>query len=573
MNEPRANDGRWWREWELLLLVVVVAGVYVPRLSALPLRGEESRWARVAVEMIEGGDWVVPRQQGAPFLSRPPLGSWLIAASATALGACSPLAVRLPTVLATLATTILIYGYSRQFLSRPGALASCLAYTTSATVLGLGRLAETDATFTVFVAGSLMLWHWGYSRGWARPWPWVVGYGLAALGTLTKGPQAPAYFAATVGAYLLVRRDLRTLLSGSHLAGLLTFGLITGAWFAPFYFRLGGDEMWTIGAYDVQSRWGGPSLSAALARGVTFSSALFACLLPWSVLLLDYARPSFRRSIGAAKPCVVFWTVCLFVTLPTCWLVRDARTRHYMSIFPGIAVLIGLVVDRALSSERASLGRWLWSQFLGALAVVSAAGALVIVAAGRVKLPLPEGVALSAPAALAYASAAAVAVGLMIQGRRSPTARAGCWGMLAVAAFLGLTYTGPYLGMVEANGEDAAGAVARLKAQLPAGARLASFGPVHHLFAYYYRDPIELRPLSQEGIRLAPDAPYFCIGGCDVPYRPFQLPYRWESLATVSCERSRKDRPLFVVVVGRQVDAARAAALPSSSPPAGTLIR
>src|SRR5947209_8070852 len=68
----------WFLEKEAILLILVVAGTYLVRLTDMSIRGEESRWATVAGEMLRTGDWVVPRQQGAPFLSRPPLVSWLI---------------------------------------------------------------------------------------------------------------------------------------------------------------------------------------------------------------------------------------------------------------------------------------------------------------------------------------------------------------------------------------------------------------------------------------------------------------------------------------------------------------
>ena len=67
-------------EWNALLLAAVVLGAYCPWLTRLPVCGEESRWAQAAVEMGRTGDWVVPRQQGIPLLSRPPLHSWTIGA-------------------------------------------------------------------------------------------------------------------------------------------------------------------------------------------------------------------------------------------------------------------------------------------------------------------------------------------------------------------------------------------------------------------------------------------------------------------------------------------------------------
>jgi 4-amino-4-deoxy-L-arabinose transferase-like glycosyltransferase len=551
MTATAAPKRSWWGEWELALLVVFVLGVYATRLTTLPLRGEESRRARVAIEMKERGDWIVPRQQGEPFLSRPPLGSWVIAAAAAALGKCSPLAVRLPTLLATLATTILLYGYSRVFLSRAGALATGLIYATFGAVLQLGRLAETEATFTVFLAGALLVWHWGYLRGWPQPWPWVAGYVLAALAALTKGPQAPVYFAAGVSAYLILRRDWRTLLSGSHLIGLFMFTLIVGSWQIPCMLRLDTTSIWAIWSSDVTSRLGDGGIGAAFARGITFNSAVFASLLPWSFLLLDYCRPSLRQSLGDARAAVVFWGTCVVVTLPTCWIVRDGAIRYYMPMFPGIAVLVGVVVDRALAAEPGSVGRWLWGRFLWTMAATAVVLALLIAAAGRVKSPLPVELTQSVPFAMLYGVSLLLAVALMLRARRAAGPGQGRWGVFAVALVLGLTYNGPLVTLLARESEDTRAAVARVKAQLPPGTRLVSFGPVHHLFAYYYEDPIELRPLSNEGIMLADDQPYFVIGRCDDPYRPLPLPYAWETLSVVSCERNKREKPLHVVVVGR----------------------
>ena len=112
--------------------------LYGARLTALPIRGEETRRAQVACEMVQTGDWIVPRQQGQPLLSRPPLGNYPIALAAIAFGDCSLLAVRLPTMLATWLTVLLIYGYGRLFLSRLGALAAGLAYAHDGAGSGLG---------------------------------------------------------------------------------------------------------------------------------------------------------------------------------------------------------------------------------------------------------------------------------------------------------------------------------------------------------------------------------------------------------------------------------------------------
>ena len=117
-----------WREVEVLLLLLLVASLYFSRLTDLTIRGEESRWARVAHEMVESGDWIVPRQQGEPFPDRPPLNSWSMILAAKLTGQLNLVAIRLPTVMATLLSTLLIYIYGRNFLSRMGSFAAALAY-------------------------------------------------------------------------------------------------------------------------------------------------------------------------------------------------------------------------------------------------------------------------------------------------------------------------------------------------------------------------------------------------------------------------------------------------------------
>src|SRR6187402_2233960 len=105
----------WTRyfERELGWLLILVVMFYATRLTALSIRGEESRRGRIAWEMIHSGDWLVPRVQGLPRLSRPPLQYWTIALVGEWRGAVDAAAVRLPSILATLLTVLMIYAYGR----------------------------------------------------------------------------------------------------------------------------------------------------------------------------------------------------------------------------------------------------------------------------------------------------------------------------------------------------------------------------------------------------------------------------------------------------------------------------
>src|SRR5262245_34100539 len=92
--QPRRFPGRW--EWEVLALSLFVAAAFFLRLADLPLLGEETRRALIAREMAQRGDWIVPHQQGLPWLTKPPLQYWAIALSTSLFGGESVFAIRFP---------------------------------------------------------------------------------------------------------------------------------------------------------------------------------------------------------------------------------------------------------------------------------------------------------------------------------------------------------------------------------------------------------------------------------------------------------------------------------------------
>src|SRR5260221_9094328 len=129
------SRARWWREPELALLLLFVLGAYFTRMTDLSMRGEESRRGLIAREMLTTGDWIVPRCQGVPLFSRPPLQNWLIAGVSLVRGDVDKVALRLPSDCAILLTVILIYAYARTFLTRMGAFIAGAAYASISQVL------------------------------------------------------------------------------------------------------------------------------------------------------------------------------------------------------------------------------------------------------------------------------------------------------------------------------------------------------------------------------------------------------------------------------------------------------
>ena len=506
--QPVVGWGRYF-ERELGWLLILVLALYATRLTDLSIRGEESRRGRIAWEMIHGGDWLVPRVQGLPRLSRPPLQYWVVALVGEWRGGVDAVAVRLPSVLATLMTVLLIYSYGRCWMSRTGALAAGAIYATFAQVLQLGRLGETEALFTCLLSAALLVWHGGVLLRWNHWLLWIVTYSLAAAATLTKGPQAPVYFVGGIGLYFFLTRHWRWAVSWSHAAGIGVLFTIVGAWQIPFSMALGRQKVSYVYLSEVAKRFEDTHWSTVLSHLTLFPlEIVVGCLFPWSLLLLAYGYKGFRDRIQGAKLPLIYLAGCIAIAFPSVWIPPTARSRYFMPLFPCFALLCGYVIEQGWQTAGAGLPRWLsfW------------------------------------------------------KGRPQQS-------VVGLAGLIGMLYVGPIMSYQVAHSRDAADAVEQARKRLPPTAKLASFGVVHHLFSYHFNDHIAHHawPLAAEQVDV--DLEYFCIDAINSQHK--FLPFAWTEVARVNCDRNQRPRPECEVIIGRRLRAEETLASHAEGSPSG----
>lgn len=540
---------KWWYEWEAWAIVLLAAAIYLPRIGEVPLRGEETRRAGIAIEMIQSGDWLVPQMQGSPVYFRPPLQNWAIGLAGLLRGDVDPIAIRWPSVVSVILLGLLIYAYTRTCVGRLGALAAGVAFITMGQVLELGRLGETDPLLAFLLGGSLLIWHYGRMRGWSPVWFWIAGYLLAGLATLTKGAQGPAYFGAAIGVFLLWTGRWREAFRWSHLAGILVFVAVLGLWHVPYYYALGWEGLRRIYWDDLGVRFGG-SQWIAVRHLASYPLEVLGCLLPWSVLLIAYLDRGFRNSLKTVREQVLFVACSIAVTFPSCWFATHARGRYFMALYPCFAVLIGLVVQHCCEAAPTQRWRALWSWFLTTLSLLILGGGVSLAVMASIRQD-----ALGQPVwfVVVYLVASmALAAATWWSSRSNDMARAAL-GVLSVAAFLGLTSTGAMTNYMIYASEPNAASVADLKRRLPPNVRLVSLGRIDHLFAYYYRDPIGLLPRTAEAEQAIAPGDYFCSGDENTPAMEVSFPY--QMIAEVPCDRWRANRGKRAVLVGRRLPA------------------
>jgi 4-amino-4-deoxy-L-arabinose transferase-like glycosyltransferase len=198
-----------------------------------PWPADEPRFALVAQDMLRSGDWLFPRVGGDLYADKPPLYFWLLAASMAITGSVR-LGFLLPSLLAGLGTTLLVYDFVRRARGREAALAGGFMLLLTFQFMWQARQAQIDATLCFLTTLSL----YGLMRhlvlGPARRW-YLAGWAVAGLGVITKGVGFLPLLALVPHA-LLARRGwpMTAPRSGTLLAGGVGAMLLAiGVWFVP----------------------------------------------------------------------------------------------------------------------------------------------------------------------------------------------------------------------------------------------------------------------------------------------------------------------------------------------------
>src|ERR1700722_5121725 len=135
----------------LFLLVALPAVLLYPRLAFPLFEPDESRYAELPREMLLRGDFVVPHLDGEPYLDKPPLFYWLVAAAYKVFGVGAGTA-RLVPALALHGTILLVYLFGTRRFGERAALWGALGLMLAPGFFGMGRLLVLDGLLTFWVA-------------------------------------------------------------------------------------------------------------------------------------------------------------------------------------------------------------------------------------------------------------------------------------------------------------------------------------------------------------------------------------------------------------------------------------
>jgi 4-amino-4-deoxy-L-arabinose transferase-like glycosyltransferase len=174
----RIGDLLW-----LLLALVVIVGTGLGMRDPWP--ADEPRFASLARDMAQSGEWLFPRVGGDLYQDKPPLFFWLLAIGYSLFGSVKA-SFLIPSFLAAGGVLFLIYDYGRRTVSREAGLGAAVAVLCTLQFALTMRGAQIDPTLCVLTTFSLyaLLRHLLLGDGWH--WYFLGGF-AAGLGIFTKG--------------------------------------------------------------------------------------------------------------------------------------------------------------------------------------------------------------------------------------------------------------------------------------------------------------------------------------------------------------------------------------------------
>jgi 4-amino-4-deoxy-L-arabinose transferase-like glycosyltransferase len=416
--------------------VLICATLYVCYFSHLGSIGfvgpDEPRYAWIARDMAETGDWVTPRLYGTPWFEKPPLYYWGAAICFKLFGV-SEAAARLPSAISALLATLAMAWLTWRVYGEEAARWLLLLLPTTVGMIGFSHAAATDMPFAAMltiamVCAAVVLGlvpdescrdgakHAAPVRGDGavalRRWLALILFGsFLGLAVLAKGPAGIILCGGAVLFWALFTKRWRDALRLLHPAAIAAFCVTALPWYIlcarrnPDFFRIfiiehNFKRYLTPEFQHIQPFWfyapiiflsifpwsflAALSLVEILRRNLLIKDPTFWFLLSWAAFTVLFFTISQSKLPGYVLPAVP--PLVLLTTEMWARSVKRDWGLGVASLLTGVLVLIGAAVlvsrVRRMPAESLFAEAWVWKWVVG---IASAGLLLCIVALSRRK--------------------------------------------------------------------------------------------------------------------------------------------------------------------------------------------
>lgn len=331
----------------VIFLLVAFCAVWFYALGARTLvPTDEGRYAEMGREMVTSNDWITPRLNGIKYFEKPPLQTWMNAATFKAFG-LGEWQARLWTGLCGLLGIALVALAGRRLYGGAVAFGAATILGSSFLWSALGHVNTLDmglaGMMAITLCSLLIAQRNDASPAERRRWMLACWAGMA-LAVLSKGLIGIVLPGAVLVIYTVLARDWAIWRRLHLVAGLLLFSAITVPWFVLVSLR-NPEFAWFFFVHEHLQRFTSKVHHRA-GPLYYFIPILALGLMPWLGTLPQALWQARRDSPAGFQPKILLatWAVFIFVFFS----VSGSKLPSYiLPIFPALALLIACHLQQA----------------------------------------------------------------------------------------------------------------------------------------------------------------------------------------------------------------------------------
>jgi len=302
---------------------------------------DEPRFALVAREMIETGNFVMPHRNNRPYPDKPPLLFWAIAGFSTITGGVNSVSALLPSALSLALSILLVFLIAKQLTKNDNiSFLAAVVFATAFKPYWQGTHAQIDMLLSCLVYGSIYFVLKYFEDKKVKNL--YLFYFLMGLAVLAKGPVG---FIIPLGTVLLYRyfkgESVKEVL---NFKGILIMLLVVGVWLTLLII-----QSVTNGEIEYLKNILFKQTVVRYAKSwhhkqpfYYFFKVVLYDFFPWSPFLIAYFVKQIKEKEYFKKDLFVFvWFLftILFFSIPS-----GKRGLYILPMYPAMAVMVGILI-------------------------------------------------------------------------------------------------------------------------------------------------------------------------------------------------------------------------------------
>ena len=351
------KDTKSYKEYFWIAAITLLARVFVFPIFSLS-DTTEGRYAGIAKNMLDYGDWITPRLwyhgELIPFLGKPPLFFWSSAVCMKIFGQ-NEFAARLPGFLSFVIILVLMYIVLRRYENSTIAWRAVFFSMSSIVLFVASGLVIVDIMLSLGISGAIFSYYAFTNetdKRLRKRWSLMI-FACLAIGFMVKGPVAILMFGLPIFVWTAFYRKWNDFKEHAWVSGIIIFVIVVAPWFVlaeiknPGFLKyfLVHENFLRFVTHHYGDKYGS---GHEHIRGAAIYMMLFAAS-PWSfyaIFRLSYKRQALSVSKIFKNEKLNFFLFAVVLDTLFWSMARQLLITYLFPLVPVFAAWLAILIEK-----------------------------------------------------------------------------------------------------------------------------------------------------------------------------------------------------------------------------------